>query len=56
MEGVLGTDKDAVPLEIPDLDVLAAMEVCLYRDISLLVIFSGSETGVVSGLFGFSLV
>jgi hypothetical protein len=50
MEGVLGTDKEAIPLEIPDLDVFVVLEVCLCRALPLLMIFSGSATGVVGGL------
>ena len=44
MEGVLGTNKEAIPLEISDLDVLAALEVCLYRDLPLMMILSRSAT------------
>ena len=50
MEGVLGTDKEVVPLEIHDLDVLATLEVFLCRTLPLLMILSGSTTGVVGGL------
>ena len=50
MEGVPGTGKEAIPLKIPDLDVLAPMEVFLCRSLHLLMIFFGSATGVAGGL------
>jgi hypothetical protein len=50
MEGVLGRDKEAVPLEIPNLDVFVVLEVCLCRSLPLLMIFYGYVTGVVGGL------
>ena len=50
MGGFIGTNKEAAPLKIPDLDVIAALEVFLCRALPLLMIFSGFATGVASGL------
>ena len=50
MEVVLGIDKEAIPLNIPDLDVYATLEVCLCRALPFLMIFSGSAICVVGGL------
>jgi hypothetical protein len=41
---------NTVPLEIPDLDVLAALEVFLCITLPLLMILFGYATGVVGGL------
>ena len=43
-------------LEIPDVAFCAALLVCLSKSLAFLNISSGSETGVVGGPFGFSLV
>jgi hypothetical protein len=48
--------KEEVFLEIPILDALADMEVCLCKYFPLLMILSGSRTGAASGLSWFSLV
>ena len=45
-----------IPLEIPDVAPLAALEVCLSEAIALLRISSGSKTGVTGGPWGFDLV
>lgn len=50
MEGVLSTDKEIVPLEIPYLDVIATLEDFLCRALALLMIFPWSTTGVAGGL------
>ena len=47
--GSLDTNEE-VFLEIPGLDALADLEVCLCNAFPLLMIFSGSGTGVASGL------
>ena len=43
-------------LEIPNVASFAALLVCLSEALALLKISSGSETGVVGGPLGFSLV
>ena len=43
-------------LEIPDVDFCAPLLVCLSKALAFLKISSGSETGVIGGPFGFSLV
>ena len=47
--GSLDTSEEVL-LEISGLDALADLEVCLYNVFPLLMIFSGYETSVASGL------
>ena len=45
-----------ISIEIPDVAPLAALQVCLSETLAPLRISSRSETGVVGGPLGFSLV